>query len=185
MERKFKKFKIGDLFYNYKELKDKLKIKKYSNIPSNKGNVAFISSKETNNGIATYCNLESKIKNCITVSTNGECLKCFYHNYDIVPSADVEVLVLRERDLTPEIACYINACIEKHKYKFNHSNKPKNNQVFELEISLPIDQYENVDWKYIAQYIKEIEAQYIKEIEAYLKIAKLDNYELSEREREH
>lgn len=184
MEINFKTFKVQELFYTQKELKKKFNLVKFSKIPTSKGETAFISSKESNNGIATFCNLKSQFKDCITVSTNGECLKCFYHSYGIVPSTDVEVLILRERELTPEIACYINACIEKHKYKFNHSNKPKNGKVFELEILLPTDKIGNINWQYITQYIKEIEAQYIKEIEAYLKAAKLDNCDLSKIERE-
>ena len=61
------------------------------------------------------------------------------------------------------------------------------NKIKDIEIKLPAIETEEPegytpDWKYMEDYIKELEQYYIKELEGYLQSAGLDNYELTEEE---
>ena len=78
--------------FKVKDILPPIKVKKYASKPMTEGNVPFVSCQSTNNGIAVYCDEKPEIRHCITVSTNGNCFDCFWHDYPIIPSSDVEVL---------------------------------------------------------------------------------------------
>lgn len=125
----WKEFRVGDVFENRK-------ITKHSKIPDSEGCLPFISSTVENNGIASYCDEETITGNCITVTTNGNCFKSFYHESNIVVSSDVEVLYSEK--LNKVNALFLVSILDKESFKWNYGRKPKNNKVFETVIKLPI-----------------------------------------------
>lgn len=145
---KWKEFKLKNLF-------NKKNIKKISKTPNTDGNIPFVTSQSTNNGIKKYIssqNVEVYPKNCITISTNGNCFDCFYHNYEIVASTDVEVLY--NDSLNKYIALFLCTILNKQSDKYNYDNKPKNGLVWETIIKLPVDDNGNPDWEYMERFIK-------------------------------
>ena len=154
----WKNFLINDIF-------DIPKIKKYSKIPksSNEFNIAFISSQSTNNGVAAQCNYKPSYKNAISVSTNGNNFDCFYHDYEFVPSTDVEILF--NNNLNKYNSLFICAILNKESDKYNFGKKAKNGAVGKTIIKLPIDDKGNPDWKYMEEYIKKKKRNIIKVLE--------------------
>lgn len=146
-ETNYKKFKLKEIF-------DFPKIKKFSKIPNEIGEVSFITSTSLNNGISKKVKLISEISNAITVSTNGKNFDCFYHDYPFIPSSDVEVL--QNPNLNKYNALFICSLIHKEKYKYSYSKKAKNGKVKETEIKIPIDKSGFPDWNYMEKYIKKI-----------------------------
>lgn len=140
-------FKIKDLF-------PKVTVNKYSSIPESEGVVPFISSTSENNGVTTYCNEESIPGNCITVSTNGECLDAFYHSERIAISSDVEVLYSKK--LNAKNALFICTIIKWNKYKFSYGRKAKSGKLFALELKLPQTSLGKPDWDFMENYIKSL-----------------------------
>ena len=75
--------------------------------------------------------------NVITVSTNGECFDCFYHDYDIVPSTDVEILI--NPKLNKYNAQFICSILNLESKKYSFGKKAKNGAVQKTIINLPAD----------------------------------------------
>lgn len=170
-----------------------VKVKKYAKKPDSAGPVPFISCQTTNNGIACMCNIEPEVENCITVSTNGNCFDCFYHDYAIVPSTDVEVLYRKGITDVRERALYLCAVLRPFAKLYSYSNKPKNGKVFDTIISLPVIESSDphhiytpadIDWAYMEEHIRRIEEEHIRRIEAYLKVADFESTILTPEEQE-
>lgn len=144
---KWMEFEVGKIFI-------KEKINKYSAIPDSEGDYEFISSKATNNGVYKKVD-ETPIRgNCITVSTNGECFNCFYHDKPIVVSSDVEVLY--SPSLNRYSAMFICGVLEMEKPKWSYGRKAKNNKVFKTIIKLPVTNKGEPDWEFMEEYIKSL-----------------------------
>ncbi len=141
----WKEFKVSDLFVNKKN-------KRYSKIFKTIGATPFVSSTSVNNGIVKYVDLEPNQLNAITVSTNGACFDCFWHDYDFCASTDVEILYPRF-NITTNIALFICTCLAKWKGKYSYKNKPKNGIVWKTFIKLPIKNSQP-DWEYMEKYMK-------------------------------
>jgi len=161
---KWEEFRVGDIF-------DKVKVKKFSATPEIEGDIPYISSTSSNNGVsAKVC--ETPIKgNCITVSTNGSCFDAFYHKNPIVVSSDVEVLYSDK--LNEANAIFLCTVLRQEKFRYSYGRKPKSNKVFDTVIKLPICRDENgnpiidpkcqyskkgyiPDFKFMEEYIKSL-----------------------------
>ncbi len=145
---KWKEFEISKVF-------PKISVKKFSSIPEEEGDIPFISSTSLNNGVSTYSNECSYEGKCITVSTNGNCFDCFYHEGKIALSNDVEILV--NPNLNESNALFICTILNKEQFKWNYGRKPKNDKVFETVIRLPQTEDGKPNWKYMTEYVNEIE----------------------------
>ena len=156
----WKEFKISDIF-------EKKSVRKYSSTPEENGDIPFISSTSLNNGVSTYSNECSFDGKCITVSTNGGCFDCFYHDGKIGLSNDVEILI--NSNLNESNALFICTILNKEKFKWNYGRKPKNNKVFETVVRLP-NKNGKPDWKYMAEFIDKIEERERERAAKLLKI---------------
>ena len=181
----FKEFKVKDIL-------PPIKIKKYSKTPESDGNVPFVSCQTTNNGISTYCDKKPEVNHCITVSTNGNCFDCFWHNYPIIPSSDVEVLSKDGITDDEKISLYLCGLLAPNTSLYSYTNKPKNGKVFETKIVLPVIEssdpdheytVDDIDWQYMRDRITELERDRITELDAYLQATGLNDYELTDEDK--
>lgn len=181
----FKEFTVRDIL-------PPINIKKYSKKPETVGNIPFVSCQTTNNGISTYCGEAPEVNHCITVSTNGNCFDCFWHNYPIIPSSDVEVLHKDGITDDEKISLYLCALLAPNTKLYSYSNKPKNGRVFDTKLILPVIENANtnheytvddIDWEYMRDRIREMERDRIREMDAYLKVTGLNDYELNEEDK--
>ena len=131
-----------------KDILPPINIKKYAKKPESKGNIPFVSCQTTNNGIASYCGEVPEVSHCITVSTNGNCFDCFWHNYPIIPSSDVEVLHKDGITDNAEISLCLCSALSLNTRLYSYSNKPKNGKVFDTIISLPVIESSDPDHEY-------------------------------------
>ena len=146
-DRKWKEYKVGEIFEN-------IAVRKNSKVPDCEGMIPFVSSTSLNNGVNNFCDVLPVIENAITVSTNGACFDCFYHDYPIAVSNDVEVLWSNK--LNKFVGLFICTILKQEKIKWSYGRKPKNNKVFETIISLPSNSLGEPDWQFMEDYIKEI-----------------------------
>ena len=147
---KWKEFKIKEIF-------EKPEIKKYSSIPEEKGNIMFVTSKSTNQGIETSIQTKFFTENVITISTNGNCYDCFYHKNKVAISSDVEVIT--NKYLNKFNAHFLIPILKLEQKKWNYGRKPKNNAVMETVIKLPailVNKKWEPDWEYMENYIKSL-----------------------------
>ena len=145
----WKEFEIKDIF-------PKIKTPKFNNKPVENGSYPFVSSSSVNNGVSLFSNEVSFEGNCITVSTNGNCFDCFYHQGKIAISSDVEILT--NKYLNEYNGLFVCVILNKESFKWNYGRKPKNDKVFETKIKLPANGSQP-DWDYMAEYIKNIQTK--------------------------
>ena len=154
-----------------------------------------------NLGIAGYSSINAKVlpANTLTVDMFGNCYFRPFE-YKMVTHARVFSLSLKDGQLTPETGLYICTMFNWLRSKYNYSNMCSYNKIKAESIQLPVkpgtDEVnyteDDIDWRYMESYIHELEESYIHELEesyiheldAYLKETGLDDYTLTDDERE-
>ncbi|MGL4358431.1 MAG: restriction endonuclease subunit S [Cetobacterium sp.] len=146
----WKEFKMIDIFNFYKGKR----LTKENMLP---GKVPFISAISENNGVRQYIDIKPLFNGkYITVNYNGSVGEAFYQNGEFYASDDVNILELKDRELTKGIAMFLITIIKKEKIRFGFGRKWKLEAMKETIIKLPIDSLENPDWEYMEIYIKKL-----------------------------
>ena len=137
------------------------------------GDIPFLASTDSNNGVTEYYSLED-IKqwdkvgeedntldkklfegNCITVTVNGSVCNAYYQADTFTCSHDITALYLKKHRLNSYIATFLCAVIMKEKYRWSYGRKPHDVKKFGRSIiKLPVDANGNPDWQFMEDYIK-------------------------------
>lgn len=183
----YREFKIGDLFDGASGDTD---LKKEH---LNGEGYPVITAGVDNLGVAGYSSVNAKIlpANSLTVDMFGNCYFRPFE-YKMVTHSRVFALTLKNRPLTSEMGLFICTALKWLQSKFNYSNMCTYNKIKNKIIKLPVKPRtdetayteEDIDWDYMESYIHELEQSYIHELDAYLKETGLDDYELTDAERE-
>ena len=146
-----------------------------------------------NLGIAGYSSTDAKIlsANTLTVDMFGNCYFRPFE-YKMVTHARVFSLRLRNGHLTQESGMYICTMFNWLRSEYNYSNMCSYNKIKNETIQLPVKPgtdegnytADAIDWAFMESYIHELEESYIQELDAYLKETGLDDYTLTDDERE-
>ncbi len=145
---KYKKFLLIDLFDNISSTSISLK-----DIKDNyKNDVTYnvISSSSLNNGIYKYkYNNYTYEPHCLTLAKNGSVGYCFYQFEKFNKTIDIIVLKSKN-DIT--MNCYIyfsyiitDICIKN----FNYSYKINNDRLMKIELNLPVNDNNEIDYNFI------------------------------------
>ncbi len=146
------------------------------------------------------------LKNCISVSANGANTGAmFYQDVDFTVLQDSYALELKEafsKHRNKNSYCFLITCMQKViKGNFDWSNKAGWEKIKSQSILLPVIEnpdpnhaytVDDIDWNYMAERIEELEAERIEELEAerieeleaYLAATGLDDYELTDEDKE-
>lgn len=183
----FREFKVGELFDSVTGDTD---IKKQH---LDGDGYPVITAGMDNLGVAGYSSVDAKIlpANSLTVDMFGNCYFRPFE-YKMVTHARVFSLSLKNGHLTPETGLFICTMLKWLPSKYNYSNMCSYNKIKVETIQLPVkpgtDEVnyteDDIDWDYMASYIHELEQSYIHELDAYLKETGLDDYTLTDDERE-
>lgn len=96
--------------------------------------------------------------NCITVLNNGASVGyAFYQDRDFTCSHDINVLYLKDVEMTKPIALFLITLIELEKYRWNYGRKWRPKRMPESIIKLPSKQVKGKyipDWDYMERFIK-------------------------------
>ena len=163
----WKEFTLSEIF--------KLKGGFYNKKPEHSidGNIPFLASTETNNGVTEYYCLDDIRKwdkvgneddkldnkmfdgNCIAVTVNGSVCNAFYQPDQFTCSHDITALYLRDHELTPYIGLFLCTMIMRDKYRWSYGRKPHDIKKFGKSIiKLPVDVKKKPDWRFMENYIK-------------------------------
>ncbi|MGL4387834.1 MAG: restriction endonuclease subunit S, partial [Brevinema sp.] len=121
------------------------------------GNISIVTATEKNNGITTFLDIQknnTENSNCITVSNNGSIAKAFYQKNNFSATSDINILILKNKTMTPFIAMFLNTIIHTEKYRYNYGRKWGLDRMRDSIIKLPVDTRGNPDWDYMENYIK-------------------------------
>lgn len=141
---KFKDMKYLEIFNYYKRGKRLIESDRKG------GKIAYISAKDSDNGIWGYIDNPLFIEeNAITYSTFGD---AFYQEGGFTSSD--EITIFKNDKMSIYSAIYIIAEMQKNRYKYSYKEKAFKNK-WELDtINIPVDENENVNWKYMEDVIK-------------------------------
>ena len=197
----YKEFILNDLFCleNGNKL-DKNKMS-YKNPVIN-----FVSRTAKNNGISDLVDSIDKITpypaGCLTLAFGGSIGSCFLQEYPFYTGQNVGVIKFDD-NISYRAKLYIKTVLEKIcKNKFVAFGDEINKH-FKTDLSLLLPVIHNldenheytvddIDWNYMENYIKEfeinyikeLETNYIKELETYLSVTGLDDYHLTDQDKE-
>lgn len=152
-----------------------------------KGNIPVLSNSSVNNGIGGYSGLKpTEDGNIITFSDTtmgGETM--FYQSKPFIGYSHVQGMYPIGFKLDERIALFLISAIRRAVGDgYSYANKFNRTIVSNKMVLLPAKEDGTPDWDYMAERIKELEAERIKELEAYLIASGLDDYELTEEDKQ-
>ncbi len=150
------------------------------------GTIPFLGAVDNNNGITefyTFENIKRNSKtgwgvnepierkifpgNCICVTNNGSVGYAYYQTHKFTCTHDVNPLYLKNRELTPSIAKFLIAAIEKQRVCFRYVRKWRPCRMVKSKILLPINSHGLIDYDFMESFIKDVEDQKIEEYRNY------------------
>jgi hypothetical protein len=180
LKTEYKKFQIGYLF-------DIHPTKSYgltnSKLFETTGKTPVIVNSSRDNGVGGYVDLEPTEKgNIITFSDTTTADSIFYQPDDFIGYSHVQgVYPKQPNKWSKEALLYFVINFRKVTAgRFDYATKFNRKIAIELKISLPVTSGGDIDFAYMENYIRELEAVRIRELEAYLQVTGLSNYNLTD-----
>lgn len=190
----FKTFKVGELFDIHPTSAYKMK---NDELFASDGTTPVLSNSSVNNGIGGYCGLTpTEQGSMITFSdTTTGADTMFYQSSPFIGYPHVQGMYPYQPDKWDEKCClYVISCIRKSAGNgWNYAVKFNRALVKELFIELPVVESADVDheytvddinYEYMQERISELEQERISELDAYLAASGLDDYELTDDDKE-
>ena len=181
--------RIGDIF----EKIDTGKIDgKAGDFPTSKDaehEIPLLTSSSQNQGLTRFASRSACptiLSNVISVASNGAAGETFYQEDEFAVLQDAYAIRPIGQDIpNRECGLFLASVIgARLRGNFDWSNKANWSKVRELKIKLPVIETEEIDWRYMEKRIAELEAERIAKLEAYLTETGLDDYELTEEDKE-
>lgn len=180
----WKLIKVGELFDIHPTKSYKMTNRE---LFSTEGNTPILSNTSVNNGICGYCGLEPTEKaGIITFSdTTVGADTMFYQPNSFIGYSHVQGMYSKGNHvLTEKESLYIISAVRRASgNSWNYSNKFTRKKVADLEIKLPITTNCSINWQFMEDYITELEQERITELEQYLIATGLNDYHLTEEEK--
>lgn len=136
-----------------------------------------------NNGVIGKTDIKARIfpKNTLTCDMFGN---VFYRDFEYKMVTHARVMCLHPLfELNKKTGLYIASVMNYFKLLFSFADMATWSKIKNLTISLPVLN-EQIAFDYMESYIKELEAERLQELEAYLKVTGLNDYTLSQKEKE-
>lgn len=182
----FKTFKVGELFDIHPTSAYKMK---NDELFASDGTTPVLSNSSVSNGIGGYCGLTpTEQGGMITFSdTTTGADTMFYQSSPFIGYPHVQGMYPYQPDKWDEKCClYVISCIRKSAGNgWNYAVKFNRALVKELSIELPVVESADVDHEYTVDDINyEYMQERIAELDAYLAASGLDDYELTDEDKE-
>ncbi|MFH1562588.1 MAG: restriction endonuclease subunit S [Nitrospirota bacterium] len=144
-------------WFQYNEVFEIEKGVRLTNFDMEEGSVPYIASGSFNNGIVSYVgNGVTHKKGCITFACYGSIGECFYHDYNIWASDNVNVISLKYRGINKYIGLFLISLFNLEKYRFSYGLTAKVSRLNNFKIKLPITTDDIPDWQFMENYIKSL-----------------------------
>jgi type I restriction enzyme M protein len=135
--------------------------KRLTTLDQTDGEIAYISSTKTNNGIDNYIfppDYMVVYREAMTINNSGSVGYVFYHTYDFVCSDHCTVITILDEKvvLNSYIALFLKPIIESVKPKYNFAREISDSRFKKERISLPVDTKGRPNWSFMENYIKSL-----------------------------
>lgn len=128
-----------------------------------KGKTAYITRKESNNGLDGFINFESDFLNVEkpVITIGNETAEPFVQTYEFFTGTKVNILIPKEK-LSAYSLKFIATSLRMHKSKYSYSFTINSTRLRKQKILLPINEKKEPDYEYMENYIKRLELEKIK-----------------------
>ena len=159
-----------------------------------RGDINFIGSTSSNNGVTAKIGNTEHLHpaHTITVSYNGSVGEVFLQDEPFWASDDVNVWYPKF-EVDDRALLYIMTLIKKLSAKYSYTAKWTIDKMRGEKLSLPVIEspdpdheytVDDIDFEYMQERIAELEQERIAELDAYLVASGLDDYELTDEDKE-
>ena len=183
----WKEFRLDDIFKKVDIVKIPLKKGDCPITPTDTYIIPARTATTNNQGLSCYvpADLCTVLKNKISVSANGD-FCAFWHDSDFTILQDAYALEGNGFELTEKIALFlISIMMHSFSSKYNWNNKSGWEKLRHDVIKLPVKGVkEEIDWDYMQERITELEQERITELEQYLIATGLNDYELTDEDKD-
>ena len=134
-----------------------------------KGDVPYISATSFNNGINNFIdnNNNTLESDCISINRTGSVGYAFYHPYSALFSNNCRKFILNENK-DKHISLFIVNQIKQQKEKYSYGYIMGTERIKRQKIMLPITKEGEPDYKFMSQFMKNIEKQQIEKYKRYI-----------------
>ena len=186
----FKKFALGDVFNIYSPKK-----RFNANAVQFGGKYPYVARGSSNNGIRGYITEDEQYLSPAKSLSFGQDTATVFYQPDAYFTGDkIKVMVLNNLDLNDELAQYFITVKTKSFSTFAWGQSSFNEKILKAtEIILPVIEspdldheytVDDIDFEYMQERIAELEQERIAELDAYLAASGLDDYELTDEDKE-
>ena len=190
----WKEFKLDEILQKINTVKIPLKKGDCPTVPTDTYIIPARTATASNQGLSCYvpADLCTVLKNKISVSANGD-FCAFWHDSNFTILQDAYALEGKGFELTEKIALFlISIMTHSFSQKYNWNNKSGWEKLRNETIKLPVKASEEIDWDYMQERIAELEQERIAELEQeriaeleqYLIATGLNDYELTDEDKE-
>ena len=186
----WKEFKLDELFEKIKTEKISGKANDFPTCRTDEYTIPLLTAGTDNQGLARYAKKNqcpTILKNVISISANGANTGVtFYQNNEFAVLQDAYAIKLKDIEIPNEqVGLFLASCISKILHgNFSWTYKAGWERIKNLSIKLPVKESEEIDWDYMQERIAELEQERIAELEQYLIATGLNDYELTDEDKE-
>lgn len=186
----WKEFKLDELFEKIKTEKISGKANDFPTCRTDEYTIPLLTAGADNQGLARYAKKNqcpTILKNVISISANGANTGVtFYQNNEFAVLQDAYAIKLKDIEIPNEqVGLFLASCISKILHgNFSWTYKAGWERIKDLSIKLPVKESEEIDWDYMQERIAELEQERIAELEQYLVATGLNDYELTDEDKE-
>lgn len=164
-EVEWKEFKFTDIFTKIQRGK---RLTKGNQV---EGDIPYISSTATNNGVDNFISNEEKVRkfdNCLTLANSGSVGSCFYQRYEFIASD--HVTALQNKDFSKGIYLFLSSVIKRLEEKYSFNREINDARISRETVILPVDSEGTPNWLYMENYVKHLELEQIENVLEYIYI---------------
>ena len=186
----WKEFRLDELFEKIKTEKISGKANDFPTCRTDEYTIPLLTAGADNQGFARYAKRNqcpTILKNVISISANGANTGVtFYQKDEFAVLQDAYAIKLKDIEIPNEqVGLFLASCISKILHgNFSWTYKAGWERIKDLSIKLPVKESEEIDWDYMQERIAELEQERIAELEQYLIATGLNDYELTDEDKE-
>lgn len=150
------------------------------------GSHPYVVRSSKNNGIRGYIKEnETALNPAKTISFAQDTAEMFYQTEQYFTGNKVKVITIKNGvKMSKNIALFMIAIMKKAFVKFQWGSSFDTKLLNDAVVSLPVTEINEPDWNYMQEHIAELEQERITELEQYLIATGLNDYELTEEDKQ-
>lgn len=132
------------------------------------GEVPYVSSTAANNGVDNFIGNSKGVRtfeNCLTLANSGSVGSTFFHHYTFVASDHVTALILERPN--KYIYLFLSGIIRRLEEKYSFNREINDKRIQREKILLPVNSDGLPDWRFMEDFMKQIERDKIDSVLNY------------------